>query len=154
MLYTENSLEESYSTVEMQSVYSAAPADWAKGYLLRWWGLTPLQRYSRCILQPQSTGPTRSECSKCNILTSDSAEQSNKKYTSVNNRCLRSKISGDNLDCGRVELSADATLTWTIPGGNTPQDTNCTATCLLSRKLFKLDEPDMQDTAGEAGTNS
>ena len=30
------------------------------------------------------------------------------------------------------------------PDGNTPQDTNCTATCLLSRKLFKLDEPDMQ----------
>ena len=29
-----------------------------------------------------------------------------------------------------------------------------TATCPLSRKLFKLDEPDMQDTAGEAGTNS
>ena len=24
----------------------------------------------------------------------------------------------------------------------------------LSRKRFKLDEPDMQDTAGEAGTNS
>ncbi len=37
---------------------------------------------------------------------------------------------------------------------NTPQGTNCTATCPLSRKLFKLDEPDMQDTAGEAGTNS
>ena len=35
-----------------------------------------------------------------------------------------------------------------------PQDTNCTATCLISRKLFKLDEPDMQDTAGEARTNS
>ena len=42
----------------------------------------------------------------------------------------------------------------TSPDGNTPQETNCTATCLLSRKLFKLDEPDMQDTAGEAGTNS
>ena len=40
------------------------------------------------------------------------------------------------------------------PGGNTPQDTNCTATFLLSRKLFKLDEPDMQDTAGDAGTIS
>ena len=40
------------------------------------------------------------------------------------------------------------------PGGNTPQDTNCTATYPLSGKLFKLDEPDMQDTAGEAGTNS
>ena len=37
---------------------------------------------------------------------------------------------------------------------NTPQDTNCTATCLLSWKIFKLDEPDTQDTAGEAGTNS
>ena len=40
------------------------------------------------------------------------------------------------------------------PGGNAPQDTNCTATCLPSRKLFKLDEPDMQDTTGEAGTKS
>ena len=28
---------------------------------------------------------------------------------------------------------------WTSPGGNTPQDTNC----LPSRKLSKLDEPDM-----------
>ena len=35
-----------------------------------------------------------------------------------------------------------------------PQGTNYTATCLLSRKLSKLDEPDMQDTAGEAGTSS
>ena len=41
-----------------------------------------------------------------------------------------------------------------ILAAHTPQDTNCTATCLLSRKLFKLDEPDMQGTAGEAGTNS
>ena len=43
---------------------------------------------------------------------------------------------------------------WTSPGSNTPQDTNCTATCPLSRKLFKLDELDMQDTAGEAEINS
>ena len=43
---------------------------------------------------------------------------------------------------------------WKSPGSNTPQDTNCTATCPLSRKLFKLDEPDMQDTAGEAEMNS
>ena len=28
-----------------------------------------------------------------------------------------------------------------------------TATCLLSQKLSKLDKPDMQDTAGEAGTS-
>ena len=36
----------------------------------------------------------------------------------------------------------------------TPQDTNYTATCLPSRKLYKLDEPDTQDTAGEARKNS
>ena len=29
--------------------------------------------------------------------------------------------------------------------GNTPQSTNYTVTCLPSRKLYKLDEPDMQD---------
>ena len=29
-----------------------------------------------------------------------------------------------------------------------------TATYLSSRKLSKLDEPDMQDTAGEVGTSS
>ena len=43
---------------------------------------------------------------------------------------------------------------WTSPGGNTPQGTNYTATCLPSWKLSKLDEPDMQDTAGKARTSS
>ena len=43
---------------------------------------------------------------------------------------------------------------WTSPGGNTQQGTNYTATCLPSRKLSKLDEPDIQDTVGEAGTSS
>ena len=42
----------------------------------------------------------------------------------------------------------------TTAGGNTPQGTNYTATCLPSRKLSKLDEPDMQNTAGEAGKSS
>ena len=40
------------------------------------------------------------------------------------------------------------------PGGNTPQGNNDTATCLPSRKLSKLNEPDTQDTAGEAETSS
>ena len=35
-----------------------------------------------------------------------------------------------------------------------PQGTNYTATCLPPRKLSKLDEPDTQDTAGEARANS
>ena len=43
---------------------------------------------------------------------------------------------------------------WTSPGGNTPQDTNYTATSFPSHKLYKLDKPDTQDTAGEARTNS
>ena len=37
---------------------------------------------------------------------------------------------------------------------STQQDTNYSATCLLSPKLYKLDEPDTQDTAGEARTSS
>ena len=36
---------------------------------------------------------------------------------------------------------------------NTPQSMSCTATYLPSRKLSKLDEPYMQDTAGEAETS-
>ena len=37
---------------------------------------------------------------------------------------------------------------------NTPRDANCTATCLPSRKLYRSDEPDTPDTAGEARTSS
>ena len=42
---------------------------------------------------------------------------------------------------------------WTSPGGSTPQCSSCIATYHPSRKLSKLDEPDMRDTAGEVGTN-
>ena len=38
---------------------------------------------------------------------------------------------------------------WTSSGGNTPQSSCDTATDHPSRKLSKLDEPDIQDTAGE-----
>ena len=40
-------------------------------------------------------------------------------------------------------------LYWTSPRGNTQQNSSCTATYHSSRKLSKLDEPDMADTAGE-----
>ena len=43
---------------------------------------------------------------------------------------------------------------WTSPGGNTSQNGSCTATYHPSRKLSKLDEPDMQDTAGVVRTKS
>ena len=42
----------------------------------------------------------------------------------------------------------------TSPGGNTPQNSSCTATYHSSQKLSKLEEPDMRDTAGEVRTNS
>ena len=41
-----------------------------------------------------------------------------------------------------------------VLGATPKQSSSCTATCLPSRKLSKLDELDMQDTAGEAGTSS
>ena len=43
---------------------------------------------------------------------------------------------------------------WISPGGNTPQSTNNTVSSLSSRKLSKLDEPDTQDTDGEAEKSS
>ena len=43
---------------------------------------------------------------------------------------------------------------WTSSGDNTPQRSSYTATYHPSRKLSKLDGPDMQDTVGELGTSS
>ena len=37
---------------------------------------------------------------------------------------------------------------------NTPRDSNYTDTCPPSQKLYKFDEPDTRDTAGEARTSS
>ena len=45
-------------------------------------------------------------------------------------------------------------LYWTNPGGNIPQNSSSLATFHPSRKLFKLDGPDMRDTAREVRTNS
>ena len=45
-------------------------------------------------------------------------------------------------------------MTRTSPGDNTPRDSNYTDTFPPSRKLYKLDEPDTRDTAGEARTSS
>ena len=58
----------------------------------------------------------------------------------------------------RMEKRLDGNYTrmlyWASPGGSTPQNSSCTATYHPSRKLSKLNEPDMQDTAGEVRTNS
>ena len=58
----------------------------------------------------------------------------------------------------RLEKKLDGNYTSMLraisPGDNTPRDANCMATCLPSRKLYRLDEPDTPDTAGEARTSS
>ena len=43
---------------------------------------------------------------------------------------------------------------WKSHGGSTPQSRNSTATSHPSRKLSKLDEPDMRNTAGKVETSS
>ena len=43
---------------------------------------------------------------------------------------------------------------WTNPGSNIPQNGSCTTTKLLSLKLPRSDEQDMQNTAGGVGTTS
>ena len=53
-----------------------------------------------------------------------------------------------------MEKKIDGEQYWISSGGSTPQSSSCTDTYHLSRKLSQLDEPDMQDTAGELGTNS
>ena len=43
---------------------------------------------------------------------------------------------------------------WQNREGSTPQSSSCTATYHPSRKLSKLDEPDLKDTARKVGTSS
>ena len=68
---------------------------------------TPIQTHT----QLSHLQKTHSNTYTCNILTSDPAGLSDEKCTCVNNRCIRSKILGDNLDCRRVELSANCDAT-------------------------------------------
>ena len=54
--------EGSYPYAEIQSVYSTAPAIRAKRHSLRGKSLTHMPRYSRCIQQPQQSGPKDTHC--------------------------------------------------------------------------------------------
>ena len=64
------SLGKSYPSAVMKSVYSSALENWAI-QAIRLGSLTPLQRYNRCILQPQPTETRwgcfthRKRCSAC-----------------------------------------------------------------------------------------
>ena len=64
---------------------------------------------------------------------------------SIGKRVLNINLTAKVLGCEQFGTS---------PGGNTQQSTSCTATYLPLRKLSKLDELDMQDTAEEAGMSS
>ena len=122
--YPEHSLEgRSYSSAEMQSVYSTAP----HGGAFLFWNIHTFGTIARFYDLPSSHAKRSNSCgiteikqwrifavfrwaATCNILTSDRAGLSDEKCTCENNRCIRSKISGDNLDCRRVELSTNVTL--------------------------------------------
>ena len=65
-----------------------------------------------------------------------------KKKTPEKNSCKNSEIEEDH----HFNLFNTAHRS---PGGSTPQSSSCTATFHPSRKVSKLDEPDMRDTAGE-----
>ena len=56
----------------------------------------------------------------------------------------------DTVQCHTQDTEELGKHTEKKSGGNNPQGTNYTVTCLPSRKLSKLDEPDMEDTAREA----
>ena len=58
---------------------------------------------------------------------------------------MKEKLDGNYTECCEQY--------WTSPGGDTPQSSSYTATYHPSRKLSKLDEPDMQDTDGKVGTS-
>ena len=67
--------------------------------------------------------------------------------------CFNQKGDISTLDGTSLKL-VDKFTCWTGLGSNTPHGANCTATYHLSWKLYKLDELDMPDTAGEAKTRS
>ena len=52
------------------------------------------------------------------------------------------------------QLHKNAASNIQVLGGAPQQSSSFTATNQPSRKLSKFDEPDMQDTADEVGTNS
>ena len=54
----------------MQSVYFTSPTDWATVHPLGE-GLTPLQRYNHCILQPQPAGPQNTRWERVLFLWRD-----------------------------------------------------------------------------------
>ena len=54
------------------------------------------------------------------------------------------------IDKTQINSKCRLCVSW----GVVARDTNYTDTCPPSRKLYKLDEPDTRDTAGEARTSS
>ena len=53
----------------------------------------------------------------------------------------------------KLHKNAASNIEQVLEAGSS-QNSNCTAMYHLSRKLSKLDEPDMRDSAGEVRTNS
>ena len=89
---------------------------WTKGQEI-WWQCTKnyIQEmtYIDYMCQERRRGFGNIENCKDSLIQEpkDNIKKSKEKLIKTPNRCIRSNISGDDLDCGWVELGADATLT-------------------------------------------
>ena len=127
------------------------------------WSLVKMKLYNGS--KPYNSKTDLWEAIKTSVLEIEPAEvkmlmksKDNKLLVVIENKShyiIKCKGFKDLCSCYLFSYRCWSIFLWlTSPGGNTPQGTNHTATGLLSWKLSKLDEPDMQDTAGEAGTSS
>ena len=111
------------------------------GHSLQRGNLTPRQRCSLCILQPQPTGLNNL---KLLLFKDKEAVLSILLYgctTLTLTKCMEKRPDGNYTilkNCWRQN----------------PTNSRCIATYHPSRKLSKLDEPDMRGTAGEVNMNS
>ena len=75
-----------------------------------WLSLATPPNSSLLSAGPQGYIPFRHRAAVC-VTYWPTTELSIKRCTCINNRCIRLKISGYHLDCGRVEFGVDATPT-------------------------------------------
>ena len=151
IVYPGHSLEEgSYPSAKMQLVYSTAPADWANkkidGYaqcLQKWYKetLSVVKRKEKRLVWIEDF---------VDISTPDVSTPDLEKYQYY----ILRNINTRSWEIPKKRSNKDYTRMLRAILNNTPQSTNYTGTCLPSRKLYKLDEPGTQDTAGGAGTSS
>ena len=117
-------------------------------FLVFHWGLS--NRKSHISLQNSSAYSNRSQL-YCDLYSLDSS--SDFQFSQSLTDALRYCSTNANYNYLH-HLYVPLIFSILSPRGSSSQNSSCTATYLPSRKLFKLDEPDTQETAGEVRTKS